>query len=129
MLNESQTQSVLNRAVAKASALGQKLSIAIVDEGGYLKGFIRMEGAPLFSVNVAQGKAYSVIFMGRTSEALKEFADARPNMFGAIRDQGLHPLIPSPGGIALPGGGAIGVSGAPDPKIDVAVAQEAISEL
>ena len=40
---------------------------------------------------------------------------------------GRHTLIPSPGGIPLPKGGAIGISGAADPNQDVEIAEAAIT--
>jgi uncharacterized protein GlcG (DUF336 family) len=125
-LNSQQAAALVEAAVAEGGARGLKLSVAVVDAGGYLQAFQRMDGAPLFSIQVAQGKAYGVVFMQRPSAAIRDFAENRPHMFSAVKDLGLHTLIPSPGGVPLPGGGAIGVSGALDPADDVAVADAAL---
>lgn len=119
---------MIDRAVAKAQALGINVSIAILDGGGHLVAFQRMDGAPPFTAEVAQGKAYGVIFMRRTSAELRDMANARPQFFDAVKSLGRRTLIPSPGGLPLPGGGAIGVSGAADPNQDVEVGEAAIGQ-
>src|SRR6266702_7295354 len=118
---------LIDAGVAKAQALGINASIAVLDRGGHLVAFQRMDGAPPFTVDVAQGKAYGVIFMRRTSAELREMANTRPQFFDAVKSLGRRTVIPSPGGVPLPGGGAIGISGAADPNQDVVVAEAAIS--
>ncbi len=117
---------LVTRVRERADHLGLKLSIAVVDGGGYLLAFTRMDGAPPFTVEVSQGKAYGVIFLARPSAAIKEMADTRPQFFDAVKSLGMRTAIPSPGGLPLPGGGAIGVSGAADPLQDVDVAEYGI---
>jgi uncharacterized protein GlcG (DUF336 family) len=121
-------RALVDGALKQAEALGLKLSIAVLDAGGHLLAFARMDGAPPFTADVAQGKAYGVVFMNRTSAELREMASSRPQFFDAIKALGRRTVIPSPGGIPLPGGGAIGVSGAPDPNQDVEVAEAAIAQ-
>jgi uncharacterized protein GlcG (DUF336 family) len=120
-------RALIDGALAKARGLELKLSIAILDSGGHLVAFQRMDGAPPFTADVAQSKAYGVIFMRRTSAELGDMANTRPQFFDAVKSLGRRTLIPSPGGIPLPDGGAIGVSGAADPNQDVEVAQAAIA--
>jgi uncharacterized protein GlcG (DUF336 family) len=120
-------RALIDAAVAKGSALGLNLSIAVLDSGGHLVAYQRMDGAPPFTADVAQGKAYGVIFMRRTSAELRDMANTRPQFFDAVKSLGRRTLIPSPGGIPLPKGGAIGVSGAADPNQDVEVAEHAIA--
>ncbi len=49
----------LNAGIAKASALGAPQNITIVDDGGNLAGFIRMDGAKTFSIMTSHRKALS----------------------------------------------------------------------
>jgi glc operon protein GlcG len=119
-------QAMVAGAVARATELNIKVSVAVLDTGGNLVAFARMDGVPPFSVDVAQGKAYGVLFTGRSSAELREMASARPQFFDAIKGLGRRTLVPSPGGIAIPNGGAIGISGAADPDQDVDIAQAAI---
>ena len=120
-------RALIDGALAKASSLGLKVSIAVLDSGGHLMGFQRMDGAPPFTADVAQSKAYGVIFMRRTSAELRDMANTRPQFFDAVKSLGRRTLIPSPGGIPLPNGGAIGISGAADPNQDVEIAESAIA--
>jgi uncharacterized protein GlcG (DUF336 family) len=122
-------RALVDSALAKAESLGINVSIAVLDGGGHLVAFQRMDGAPPFTVDVAQGKAYGVIFMRRTSAELREMANTRPQFFDAVKSLGRRTVIPSPGGVPLPGGGAIGISGAADPNQDVEVAEAAIASL
>ena len=121
------SRALIDGALDKARALGVKVSIAVLDSGGHLVAFQRMDGAPPFTADVAQSKAYGVIFMRRTSAELRDMANTRPQFFDAVKSLGRRTLIPSPGGIPLPKGGAIGISGAADPNQDVEVAEAAIA--
>jgi glc operon protein GlcG len=120
-------QAMVAGALARAAELNIRVSVAVLDGGGDLVAFARMDGAPGFTAEVSQGKAYGVLFTGRTSAELREMANTRPAMFDAIKNLGRRTLIPSPGGIPIPTGGAIGVSGAADPDQDVDVAQAGIN--
>ncbi len=120
-------RALIDGALAKGRELQLRLSIAVLDSGGHLVAFQRMDGAPPFTADVAQSKAYGVIFMRRTSAELRDMANTRPQFFDAVKSLGRRTLIPSPGGIPMPNGGAIGVSGAADPNQDVEVAEAAIA--
>jgi uncharacterized protein GlcG (DUF336 family) len=122
-------RALIDGGLAKAEELGLKVTITVLDAGGELVALVRMDGAPAYTTEVAQGKAYAVIFMQRTSAELREVANTRPQFFDAVKALGRRTVIPSPGGIPLPGGGAIGVSGAADPNQDVEVAEAAIAHL
>jgi uncharacterized protein GlcG (DUF336 family) len=51
-------------AESKASDTGTPMVIAVVDDGGVLKAFSRMDGAALLSVQVAEDKAYTAVGFG-----------------------------------------------------------------
>ena len=55
-------QKMVDAAVAKASELGVCENVAILDDGGNLKAFSRMDGAPILSIEIAQNKAYTALF-------------------------------------------------------------------
>ena len=50
-------QKMVEAAVAKARELGIRENVAILDDGGNLKAFSRMDGAPILSIEIAQNKA------------------------------------------------------------------------
>jgi uncharacterized protein GlcG (DUF336 family) len=125
-VTSAQTQRLVAAAMTKAQEMRLAVSVAVLDSAGFLMGFARADGASPHTVGVAIGKAYGVIFMGRTSAEIRDLAESRAQFFGAIKDLGAHTLIPSPGGVAILGG-AIGVSGAPSPDQDVEIAEVAIA--
>lgn len=56
-------------AIARAKELGAKQNVAVLDEGGNLKAFGRMDGAPILGIEGCQRKAYTALF-GIGTEAL-----------------------------------------------------------
>ena len=52
-----QARAVIDSAIIKASELGAKMDIAVVDAGSNLKSFLRMDGAWLGSIDIAIKKA------------------------------------------------------------------------
>ncbi len=128
-LSFSQAQKAVQQATARAAEMSIPVSVAVVDDGGYLLAFARMDGAKLVSVEVSQGKAYGTVFLGTPSAAIRDMAGSRPQFFDAIKSLGLRTAIPSPGGVPIPGGGAIGVSGAANPDDDVAIAEAGLTGL
>jgi uncharacterized protein GlcG (DUF336 family) len=61
-------QKMVGAALAKAKELGVTENVAIVDDGGNLKAFGRMDGAPILSIQMAQNKAYTALFGVSTQE-------------------------------------------------------------
>src|ERR1700739_1003823 len=94
---------------AKAAENKWAVAISIVDEGGFLLGFQRMDGAPAISAEVSLGKARPSAMTKRPSKFFEDRIKERPAFAGF------------PAGILIQGGvpvmhqnecvGAIGVSG------------------
>src|SRR5258708_3399144 len=55
-------QKMVNEALTKARQLGVTENVAILDDGGNLKAFGRMDGAPILCIEIAQNKAYTALF-------------------------------------------------------------------
>src|SRR5207244_1252703 len=72
-------QKMLAKAVAKARELGVSENVAILDDGGNLKAFSRMDGAPILSIEIAQNKAYTALFGVSTQEFFKDRKSTRLN--------------------------------------------------
>lgn len=60
-LSREGARAALDAALAKAEETNTQMNIAVVDSGGHLVSFERMDGAMLISSGIAQDKAYSVI--------------------------------------------------------------------
>jgi uncharacterized protein GlcG (DUF336 family) len=121
-------QKMVNAAVAKARELGVSENVAILDDGGNLKAFSRMDGAPILSIEMAQNKAYTALF-GVPTEDFFNFIQRDPSLLAGI---------PTLARVAAWGGGlpvkvdgeivgAIGLSGAPTVQNDVDCARAALA--
>ena len=55
-------QKMVDAAAAKAREIGVSENVAILDDGGNLKAFGRMDGAPILAIEIAQNKAYTALF-------------------------------------------------------------------
>jgi uncharacterized protein GlcG (DUF336 family) len=122
---------MVSAAAARADELGKPMSIAVVDAGGNLKAFVRMDGSPLLGGGVAQQKAWSAVAWDMpTSEWVPFISDDPVLVEGVPRIPGLTVL---PGGfpIRVDGQlvGGIGVSGSHySEDADVARAAFAVSD-
>ena len=125
------TSSDLQKAMAACRAEAQKnkwnVSIAIVDDGGYLLAFDRMDGAAAITAEVAIGKAHTSALTKRPSKFFEDRIKERPGFV----------TFPTPG-VMFQGGvpivhqgecvGAIGVSGVQSHE-DEQVAQAGVTAL
>ncbi|MDW7690800.1 heme-binding protein [Flammeovirgaceae bacterium SG7u.111] len=98
-------------AEEKSEAAGYKMNIAIVDDGGQLVYFVRMDGAKLSGLDIAIKKAVCAAYYEASTESYqKRIAD------GTLQLIGMPHMLPFEGGVPLKVGdtvvGAIGVSGA-----------------
>ena len=114
------------RAIASAQSHAQKIgirvSVAVVDEGGYLVALSRMDGAPPLSPQIAEAKAVGCALTLREGEQMGEIHRERPGFFAVVGQLTRVPPVPGPGsrlvrkdGRVL---GAIGASGG-KPEQDV----------
>ena len=121
-------QKMVDKAVAKARELGVSENVAILDDGGNLKAFSRMDGAPIPTIEMAQNKAYTALF-GVSTQEFFDFIQGDPSLLAGI---------PTLARIAAWGGGfpikvdgevvgAIGLSGAPMVQNDVDCARAALA--
>jgi uncharacterized protein GlcG (DUF336 family) len=109
-----QASAVLAAGEAKASAMGVRVNIAILDAGTHLKAFSRMDGAVLGSIDLAMAKARTAVLFQTTSEAVWDYCRPGAPAPGLERSNG--GLATFAGGVPLvaPDGtviGAVGVSG------------------
>ena len=121
-------QKMVNAAVAKARELGVSENVAILDDGGNLKAFSRMDGAPLPSIEMAQNKAYTALF-GVSTQDFFNFIQGDPSLLAGVPT--LARIAAWGGGFPIKVGGevvgAIGLSGAPTVENDVDCARAALA--
>ena len=100
---------IIAGAIAEAKANNWSVDIAIVDEGGNLLSFQRMDGASIGAIDAAIGKARTASLYRRPTKVLEEVAKTRPAILtlpNSVLRQGGVPVIVN-GQIV----GAVGVGG------------------
>jgi glc operon protein GlcG len=104
-------QAAVLAAVAEANKRGWPLNVAVVDSGGNLVTFARMDGAQLASIAISEHKARVAAKSRRPTKAFEEAIQKGINILITLDD-----VIASRGGIPLIDDGkligAIGCSGA-----------------
>jgi uncharacterized protein GlcG (DUF336 family) len=129
-LTHAQARRVLDAGIAKADEIGQPMNIAVVDAGGHLVAFGRMDGAIKASIDISTRKAVTSILMAAPTEALMPLVQPGAELYG---------LEQTAGGLVVFGGGnplvvddvvvgAIGVS-AGSVEQDVSVAEAGVGAL
>jgi uncharacterized protein GlcG (DUF336 family) len=59
---------IISASEARAAEMGKPFTIAVVDGGGALKAFSRVDGFRLTSVKIAQDKAYTAVAFGMDTD-------------------------------------------------------------
>jgi uncharacterized protein GlcG (DUF336 family) len=120
---------MIDAAVTRAQSMSISVSVVVVDESGVLKGMLRMDGAPLVSVQTAINKAYAAAAIGMPPDdfysaieadgaAVASFA-TRPGL--ALIAGGLPVIVD--GQVA----GGVGIAGAMTGAEDRAIAEAAVA--
>jgi uncharacterized protein GlcG (DUF336 family) len=127
----SAVQTALAAAVAHAQSMGVLVNIAVTDAAGLMVGFLRMNGAPLHSMDIALDKAYTASSFGLPTSQWTEALNHHSPAVG----QG---LVARPRFVAFGGGlpivhqgeriGGIGVSGGSEQQ-DEEIAQAGLAAL
>jgi len=104
----------IEAAIKKAEEIDTKMDIAIVDAGGNLKAFVRMDGAWLGSIDIAIKKAKTARFFDMNTGEIGKLSQPGGPLYNIEHSNG--GLISFPGGVPLKNAkgeiiGAIGVSG------------------
>lgn len=99
---------------AAMTAAGSPSSVTLLDAGGNPLAFARMDGAPLASIEVSRGKAFSAVAMGMPSGDLMGYVQPGAPFYGFQTTHGGLPVLFAGGlPIRLQGVlvGSIGVAG------------------
>ena len=118
-INLEKAEALIGTAAAEAKKHDWKLNIAVVDSGGNLVAFQRMDGAQLASIQVSQHKAHAAVSFRRETKVFENGIQG-----GNTYVLTLDGVIGSRGGIPLVEGGkiigAIGCSGGTGSQDEVA---------
>lgn len=122
-----QIQAGLAAGLKKAGEINSPSSIAIVDAGRNLLGYVRMEGALLASIEISQGKAYTSASMNMKTGDIMPLIQPGAPLYG-METSHRQSLIAFAGGVPIMKNGvvigAVGVAGGMPPD-DESIAQAA----
>ena len=113
-ITDYEAERVVEACKKKAAEIRTKMDIAVVDAGGNLKAFLRMDGAWLGSIDISIKKARTARYFDMNSGDIGQLSQPGGPLFNIEHSNG--GLITFPGGIPLRDAageviGAVGVSG------------------
>jgi len=117
MLTLEQARTIVDGALEAAAKDGvPPLGVVVLDEGGAVILAVRQDGASMFRIDVATGKAWGAAAMGVTSRALFERAKTNPVFFTSLASTAGGRLLAQPGAVLVKDAsgqilGAVGASG------------------
>jgi uncharacterized protein GlcG (DUF336 family) len=133
-LTLEQANKIIAVALVTARERGHKpMGVVVLDQSGHVKALQREDGASMFRIDVATGKAWAAVAMGAPSRDLLERAKQNPIFFGGLSAtaQGKFlaqtgaVLIKSADGKILGAAGASGGTGDEDEAVCMAGVQAA----
>ena len=115
-LTLAQANSIIESALATARQRGHRpMAVVVLDQSGDVRAVQREDGASMFRVDVATGKAWAAVAMGASSRALHERARDNPIFFGALPATAQGKFLAQTGAVLIKIGGeivgAVGASG------------------
>jgi uncharacterized protein GlcG (DUF336 family) len=127
MITLKQAQDVVAAGLHEANNQGQPMNVAVVDAGGNLLAFARMDGAWMGSIDISIKKAWTSRAFDIETKALSALAQPGKDFYG-IHESNNGKVMIFAGGVPLKRNGvvvgAVGVSGGTG-KQDQAVAEAA----
>ena len=115
------TLTAANQIIAAALAASQQagyrpMAVVVLDEAGHLKAAAREDGASMFRIDVATGKAWAAVGMGASSRVLGQRAKDNPNFFVALAATAQGRFLAQTGAVLIKTAdgsvlGAVGASG------------------
>ena len=116
-LTLDQSNRIIAAALLRAREAGYKpMAVVVLDEAGHVRSAQRQDGASMFRIDIATGKAWASIAMGAASRVLTQRAKDLPAFFGALAATGNGKFIPQTGAVLIKAAddtviGAVGASG------------------
>ena len=110
-----QANTIIAAALQRATEAGHlPMAVVVLDASGHTKSAQRQDGASMFRIDIASGKAWASIAMGAASRVLTQRAKDLPAFFGALASTGNGKFIPQTGAVLIKDaeGKVIGAAGA-----------------
>ena len=108
---------IIAAALSQSGKSGyQPMGVVVLDDAGHVKAAQRQDGASMFRLDVATGKAWAAIGMGVSSRILGQRAKDNPNFFVTLGTTAQGKFLPQTGAVLIKNAdgeviGAVGASG------------------
>ena len=101
-LTLAQANLILAGALEASHQAGYKpMAVVVLDAAGHLKAAQREDGASMFRVDVASGKAWAAVGMDASSRTLAARAKDKPNFFVALAATAQGRFLPQTGAVLI----------------------------
>lgn len=116
-LTLDQANAIIAAAFERAKVAGYRpMGIVVLDDAGHCISAQRQDGATMFRLDIAKGKAWAAVAMGAPSRNLRERATAQPAFFNALAAISDGKFVPQIGAVLIKDSdgtilGAVGASG------------------
>lgn len=116
-LTLAQANAIIDAALAASAEAGYApMGVVVLDGSGAVKAAQRQDGASMFRIDVATGKAWGAVGMGVASRVLAQRAADNPNFFVSLSATAQGKFLPQPGAVVIKDAsgaiiGSVGASG------------------
>jgi uncharacterized protein GlcG (DUF336 family) len=101
-LTLQQANKIIEQALVKGREMKVKpLGVIVLDDAGHIVAAQRDDGASMFRLDVAKGKAWAAVAMGASSRALAKRAKDNPNFFVTLSATAEGKFLPQTGGVLI----------------------------
>src|ERR1700741_4017901 len=117
-----QANAIIEAILRRGAELNcRPLSVIVVEPGCKVKAFQKEDGSSMIRFEMAFGKAYSALALGRSSKLVRIRAEGKPNFINYLIGASGGDLFPEGGGLQIRDAsgeviGAVGVTGATEDR-------------
>ena len=102
MITLAQAETIIDAIFARGRELGcRPLSAVVVEPGAKVKAFKKEDGSAMMRFEMAFGKAYAALALGRSSSLVRVRAEERPMFMDYLIDTSDRQIFPEGGGMLL----------------------------
>jgi uncharacterized protein GlcG (DUF336 family) len=102
MITLRQAESIIDAILARGRELGcRPLSVVVVEPGAKVKAFKKEDGSSMMRFEMAFGKAYAALALGRSSSLVRVRAEQRPMFMDYLLDTSDRQIFPEGGGMLV----------------------------
>ena len=117
MITLAQAESIIDAILVRGRSLAcRPLSVVVVEPGAKVKAFKKEDGSAMLRFEMAFGKAYAALALGRSSELVRIRTEERPLFMSYLQQASDGQIFAEGGGMLIRDGngeviGAVGVTG------------------